>query len=317
MTERSQLKRCKDFKIAILIPCFNEQNTIGLVVEGFREVLPSAHIYVYDNNSTDGTINVAQQAGATVGSEKLQGKGNVVRRMFADIEADVYLLVDGDDTYSTKNCVELVDRLVEEDLDMVNAARVPSSEAAFRPNHKAGNVLLTRIVGTIFGRRFKDVLSGYRVFSRRFVKSFPAISSGFEIETELTIHALELRMPVAEIDTPYKERPLGSVSKLNTYKDGFKILKTILVLTKEERPLQFFLVMSALFSLASLFLMAPIFMTYLDTGLVPRFPTAILASLLMVLAFLSVACGLILDTVTTGRREMKRILYLSIPLHRQ
>ncbi len=317
MTEISQSKRCKDFKIAILIPCFNEKNTIGLVVEGFREVLPSAHIYVYDNNSTDGTMNVAQQAGATVGSEKLQGKGNVVRRMFADIEADVYLLVDGDDTYSTKNCVELVDRLVEEDLDMINAARVPSSEAAFRPNHKAGNVLLTRIVGAIFGRRFKDVLSGYRVFSRRFVKSFPAISSGFEIETELTIHALELRMPVAEIDTPYKERPLGSVSKLNTYKDGFKILKTILVLTKEERPLQFFLVMSALFSLASLFLMVPIFMTYLDTGLVPRFPTAILASLLMVLAFLSVACGLILDTVTTGRREMKRILYLSIPLHRQ
>ena len=317
MTEISQSKRCKDFKIAILIPCFNEKNTIGLVVEGFREVLPSAHIYVYDNNSTDRTMNVAQQAGATVGSEKLQGKGNVVRRMFADIEADVYLLVDGDDTYSTKNCVELVDRLVEEDLDMINAARVPSSEAAFRPNHKAGNVLLTRIVGAIFGRRFKDVLSGYRVFSRRFVKSFPAISSGFEIETELTIHALELRMPVAEIDTPYKERPLGSVSKLNTYKDGFKILKTILVLTKEERPLQFFLVMSALFSLASLFLMVPIFMTYLDTGLVPRFPTAILASLLMVLAFLSVACGLILDTVTTGRREMKRILYLSIPLHRQ
>ncbi len=317
MTEKSQLKRCKDFKIAILIPCFNEQNTIGLVVEGFREVLPSAHIYVYDNNSTDGTMNVAQQAGATVGSEKLQGKGNVVRRMFADIEADVYLLVDGDDTYSTKNCVELVDKLVEEDLDMINAARVPSSEAAFRPNHKAGNVLLTRIVGAIFGRRFKDVLSGYRVFSRRFVKSFPAISSGFEIETELTIHALELRMPVAEIDTPYKERPLGSVSKLNTYKDGFKILKTILVLTKEERPLQFFLVLSALFSLASLFLMVPIFMTYLDTGLVPRFPTAILASSLMVLAFLSVACGLILDTVTTGRREMKRMLYLSIPLHRQ
>lgn len=317
MTERPQPKHLNDFKIAILIPCFNEQNTIGMVVKEFREALPSAQVYVYDNNSTDDTINAAQQTGAMVKSEKLQGKGNVVRRMFADIEADAYVLVDGDDTYSAKSCVELVDRLVEEDLDMINAARVASSKAAYRPNHRFGNALLTRIVGAIFGRRFKDVLSGYRVFSRRFVKSFPAISSGFEIETELTVHALELRMPVAEIDTPYKERPAGSVSKLSTYKDGFRILKTILILIKEERPLQFFSVMAALFALLSLVLMAPIFMTYLDTGLVPRFPTAILASSLMILAFLSVVCGLILDTVTKGRREMKRILYLSIPLHRQ
>jgi glycosyltransferase involved in cell wall biosynthesis len=305
-----------DIELAVLIPCFNEQNTIRSVVENFRSVLPNAGIYVYDNNSTDQTVSVARDAGAIVRSEQLQGKGNVVRRMFADIEADVYVLVDGDDTYSADSCRELVAKLIENDLDMVNAARVADSDDAYRPRHQFGNALLTTIVGTIFGKRFKDILSGYRVFSRRFVKSFPALSSGFEIETELTVHALELRMPVAEVDTPYKARPEDSVSKLNTYTDGWKILKTIMILSKEERPLKFFSLLSALFALTSVILVTPIVITWLETGLVPRFPTAILSASLMVLAFLGLVCGLVLDTVTTGRREMKRIAYLGIPLRR-
>jgi len=299
--------------VAVLIPCYNEEAAIGKVVEDFRAALPDATVYVYDNNSADRTIEVARAAGAVVRSEPLQGKGNVMRRMFSDIEADVYVLVDGDDTYHAPSAPMMVKRLWEEQLDMVNGARVTDIVAAYRPGHRFGNKLLTGLVAEVFGHRIHDMLSGYRVFSRRFVKSFPALASGFETETELTVHALELRMPIAEVKTPYKDRPEGSVSKLRTYRDGFRILRTILVLVKEERPLPFFATIFGVLAALSLMLVVPIFLTYFQTGLVPRLPTAVLATGTMVLAFLSLTCGLILDTVTHGRKEMKRLRYLSIP----
>jgi glycosyltransferase involved in cell wall biosynthesis len=297
---------------AVLIPCFNEECSIGTVVNDFRTALPHAVVYVYDNNSTDKTVDIARAAGAIVCSEPLQGKGNVIRRMFADIEADVYVMVDGDDTYDASSAASLVRTLVDESLDMVNASRVGNERKAYRPGHRFGNIVLTSLVAWTFGDRFRDMLSGYRVLSRRFVKSFPALSRGFEIETELTVHALELRMPVKEVQAVYKGRPPGSESKLNTYRDGLRILKLIFVLVKEERPLQFFLFVFILLSGSSVILAWPVITTYLETGLVPRFPTALLATGMMLLAFLSLACGLILDTVTRGRMEMKRMQYLSI-----
>lgn len=300
-------------QIAVLIPCYNEAVTIAKVVGDFRQALPTATVYVYDNNSTDETAQVAGTAGAQVRLETLQGKGNVIRRMFADIDADVYVMVDGDDTYDAGCAPSMIDRLLNEQLDMVNGARVTDIEAAYRPGHRWGNRMLTGFVAAIFGNRIQDMLSGYRVFSRRYVKSFPALSAGFEIETELTVHALELRMQVAEVETPYKDRPEGSVSKLSTIKDGVRILKTIVHLIKEERPLQFFSIMAALLALLSLILALPLFITYMETGLVPRYPTAILCSALMLLAFLSFYSGLILNTVTTARREFKRLIYLRIP----
>jgi len=296
-----------------LVPCYNEQFTISQTVRDFRAALPSATVYVYDNNSRDRTRKVAAEAGAVVRTEPLQGKGNVVRRMFADIEADVYVLVDGDDTYHAASAPVMVQTLIDTKLDMVNGRRVSEIQAAYRRGHRFGNALLTTLVSAIFGKRFTDMLSGYRVFSRRFVKSFPALASGFEIETELTVHALELRMPTTEIDTPYKDRPEGSVSKLRTYQDGWRILMTILLLIKEERPLQFFGSIFGLLVVLSLALSIPLFITYAETGLVPRFPTAILATGSMLLAFISLASGLILDTVTLGRREAKRMRYLEIP----
>jgi glycosyltransferase involved in cell wall biosynthesis len=298
---------------AVLIPCYNEEASIDTVVRSFRAALPHAVVYVYDNNSTDRTVERAQAAGAVVRREPLQGKGNVVRRMFADVEADVYVLVDGDDTYDAGSAPALIGKLLDEQLDMVNAARVTSVRAAYRPGHRFGNVLLTSIVALIFGNRFSDMLSGYRVFSRRFVKSFPAIAGGFEIETELTVHALELRMPTAEIATAYKERPPGSISKLRTFRDGLRILRTILLLIREERPLPFFVVVFGLLAGFSLALAVPILVTYMQTGLVPRLPTAVLATGTMLLAFLSLACGLVLETVTLGRHEIKRMRYLEIP----
>jgi glycosyltransferase involved in cell wall biosynthesis len=298
--------------VAVLIPCYNEEVAICKVVEDFRKALPDAKIYVYDNNSTDRTIEVAKAAGALVRTEPLQGKGNVIRRMFSDIEADIYVLVDGDDTYHASSAPMMVKQLWEGQLDMVNGARVTDLAAAYRPGHRLGNQVLTGLVTKVFGRRIQDMLSGYRVFSRRFVKSFPALASGFETETELTVHALELRMPIFEVKTPYKDRPIGSDSKLRTYRDGFRILKTILMMVKEERPLPFFASIFALLAAISLAIAAPIFMTYLSTGLVPRLPMAVLATGTMILAFLSLTCGLILDTVTHGRREMKRLRYLSI-----
>ncbi|MEZ6063090.1 MAG: glycosyltransferase family 2 protein [Planctomycetaceae bacterium] len=298
--------------IAVLIPCHNEAAAIAQVVTDFRQALPSATVFVYDNNSTDDTAAVAAAAGAIVRSEPRKGKGNVVRRMFSDIEADVYVMVDGDDTYEAAAAPGMVRALIEQRLDMVNGKRVTEIEKAYRTGHRFGNWMLTTLVGFCFGREFDDILSGFRVFSRRFVKSFPALSRGFETETELTVHALELRLPVAEVETAYKDRPEGSVSKLNTYRDGLRILKTIIVLAKEERPLAFFSAIWAVLAMVSIGLAIPLFVTYFETGLVPRFPTAILATGCMLLAFASLTCGLVLDTVTRARREMKRLAYLQM-----
>lgn len=299
-------------RIAVLIPCYNEEVAIAAVVRDFRAALPEATIYVFDNNSRDRTVEVASEAGAIVRRVPLQGKGNVVRRMFADVDADAYVLVDGDDTYHAASAHAMVARLFAENLDMVVSRRVTDEAAAYRQGHRFGNWVLTEFVARLFGRAFTDILSGYRVFSRRFVKSFPALATGFEIETELTVHALELRMPIDEIEAPYKSRPEGSVSKLNTYRDGIRILWTILKLFRQERPLAFFGGISAILGLASLALSVPLFLTYAETGLVPRFPTAILATGMALTAFLSLGCGLILDTVTRGRHEMKRLVYLQI-----
>lgn len=299
-------------RIAVLIPCYNEAQAITAVVRDFAAALPEAAIYVYDNNSRDDTRARAAQAGAIVRTETFQGKGNVVRRMFADIEAEVYVLVDGDGTYDAPSARKLVDHLLENSLDMVNGARVPIAAAAFRPGHVLGNRMLTGAVAVIFGDRLKDMLSGYRIMSRRFVKSFPALASGFETETELTVHALELRLPIAEMQTPYRDRPSGSQSKLRTFRDGFRILRTIFFLVKEERPLQFFSSVAVALFAASLVLGWPLVTEFLRTGLVPRLPTAILATGLMIMAAVSFVAGLILDTVTIGRREMKRLHYLSL-----
>lgn len=299
-------------RIAVLIPCYNEAVAIGGVVDAFRAALPDARIHVYDNNSTDGTAEVARRHGALVRRETRQGKGAVVRRMFADVEADTYILVDGDGTYDAESAPLLVDRLVTEHLDMVCARRVAEGQEAYRAGHRFGNRLLTSLVARLFGTRLDDMLSGYRVFSRRFVKSFPALAHGFETETELTVHALSLSMPFAEVATPYRGRPEGSASKLNTWRDGLRILFAIFVLVKEERPLPFFAVLGGLFCLISLVLGWPVVATWLETGLVPRLPTALLATGLMLLGFLAFTCGLVLDTVTHGRREMKRLAYLAL-----
>ncbi|MGI9308946.1 MAG: glycosyltransferase family 2 protein [Gammaproteobacteria bacterium] len=300
--------------IAVLVPCYNEETAIAAVIQNFRRVLPTATVYVYDNNSSDRTVEVARKAGAIVRMESLQGKGNVVRRMFSDIDADVFVMVDGDDTYDADAAPELIATLVNGCLDLVNGRRCDHAEKAYRPGHKFGNVMLTSLVSIIFGSRFDDMLSGYKIFSRRFAKSFPSLSSGFEIETELTVHALELGMPVAEVDTNYGERPEGSESKLSTFSDGYRILKMIGILIKEERPLQFFSCIFFVLATSSLIMSWPLVTTYLQTGLVPRFPTAILATGMMLMGFLNLACGLILDTVTRGRREIKRMQYLSVPI---
>ena len=299
--------------IAVLIPCYNEEIALPRVIRDFRQALPSAKIYVYDNTSTDHTAEVAARAGAIVGHEPFPGKGNVMRRMFSDIDADIYVLVDGDDTYDAEAVRKMVRALLDRQLDMVNGARVTSIKAAYRFGHRFGNRLLTGLVQWIFGKQFDDMLSGYRVFSRRFVKSFPAISSGFEIETELTVHALELRMKTTEVPIRYKDRPEGSTSKLNTIRDGLRILKMIGVLVKEERPLMFFASSFVALALLSIGLVTPVVLEFLETGLVRRFPTAILSAAIMLLAFLSIFCGLILDTVTHSRRELKRLAYLEIP----
>jgi glycosyltransferase involved in cell wall biosynthesis len=300
-------------KIAVIIPCFNEGHAIGEVVRGFKSVLPSAKIYVFDNNSTDETVAVAGAAGALIRRETLQGKGHVVRRMFADVDADAYVMADGDSTYDPSYAAQMVSRLFEERLDMVVGTRVASHAAAYRLGHQFGNRLLTFAVANLFGERFSDMLSGYRVFSRRFVKSFPAMSSGFEIETELTIHALELQLPVAEVATPYRIRVTGSASKLRTYADGLKIVRLIVALYKNERPFQFFSAIAGAFVAAALALGIPLIVTFIKTGLVLRQPTAILATGLVLLSALSFLSGLILDTVTRGRREMRRLAYLAVP----
>jgi glycosyltransferase involved in cell wall biosynthesis len=298
-------------RIAVLVPCFNEEAAVATVVADFRKALPSADIFVYDNNSSDRTVAVARDAGAVVRRERRQGKGHVVRRMFADVDADIYVLVDGDATYDAASAPRLIDSLLSDRLDMVVGLRVDQAVAAYRPGHRTGNRILTGFLSAVFGQAFKDILSGYRVFSRRFVKSFPVLSDGFEIETELSVHALELALPVAEIETPYYARPEGSVSKLNTWRDGFRILSTILKLYRSEKPLRFFTGIGVFLTLISIGLAIPVFVTYLEEGIVPRLPTAVLSTGLIILAMLSVSSGLVLDTVTRGRREMKLLAYLS------
>jgi len=298
--------------IAVLLPCFNEEAAIAATIAGFKAALPGAAIYVYDNNSRDRTREIAAEAGAVVRSEKQQGKGNVVRRMFADVDADVYVMADGDLTYDPAAAPAMVDLLLAEQLDMVVGTRRHQHKHAYRGGHVIGNRLFTGLLSGLFGRTFSDIFSGYRVFSRRFVKSFPVLSAGFEIETEISVHALELRMPVGEIETVYAARPEGSHSKLSTYGDGWRILKTIVNLYRVERPVLFYGGIGELLLLAAFLLAIPLIRTYLQTGLVPRFPTAILVTGMVIVAMLCVFAGLILDTVTRGRREVRRLAYLSL-----
>ncbi len=306
-----------DARIAVLIPCYDEEVAIGQVVRDFAAALPGAAIYVYDNNSADRSRDVAAAAGAIVRRETLQGKGHVVRRMFADIEADAYVLVDGDGTYDAAAAPEMVRLLLEDQLDMVNGQRIEvdgeGPVGAYRRGHRTGNLVLTGLVRAVFGDRIKDMLSGYRVFSQRFVKTFPALAEGFETETEFTIHALDMLMPLAEVPTRYLRRPAGSVSKLRTYSDGLRILNTIIKLVKEERPLQFFSIAGLVLLIFGLLISLPVLVTYFQTGLVPRLPTAVLSMGFVVVAMLSFTCGLILDSVARGRRETKRLAYLTVP----
>nr|WP_037523933.1 glycosyltransferase family 2 protein [Sphingomonas sp. Mn802worker] len=297
--------------IAVLLPCYNEEAAIAQTIVGFKAALPDAAIYVYDNNSSDRTVEVARAAGAIVRTERIQGKGAVVRRMFADVDADVYVMADGDATYDAASAPALVDRLLNEQLDMVVGSRVHEAVEAYRRGHQFGNAMLTGMLARLFGRSFSDILSGYRVFSRRFVKSFPVLSVGFEIETEISVHALELKMPVAEVSTPYFARPEGSASKLSTYRDGWRILGTIVTLYRIERPLWFFGALGGLLALLGVILAVPLAITYAHTGLVPRVPTAILVTGLMIIATLAFFAGLILDTVVRGRREVRRLAYLA------
>ena len=301
------------FKVAVLLPCFNEEAAIRETVIAFRSAVPEAVIYVYDNNSSDATSDVARVAGAIVRSERLQGKGHVVRRMFGDIEADIYVMADGDATYDARAAPELIRRLVDEQLDMVVGCRSSEVELAFRPGHRMGNYLFTRLLAVTFGSSFSDVFSGYRVFSRRFVKSFPALASGFETETEISVHALALRMPVGELITAYAARPEGSFSKLSTYRDGWRIINTIVRLVRTERPLMFYGVFAFGLGACASLLSVPLVMTYLETGLVPRLPTAVLVTGMMLMAALCFVAGLILDTVVHGRREVRRLFYLGLP----
>jgi glycosyltransferase involved in cell wall biosynthesis len=302
-----------DTRIAVLIPCYNEEAAIAKVVADFRANLPTAQIYVYDNNSRDATVARARDAGAIVRTEFLQGKGNVVRRMFADIEADIYVLVDGDDTYDAEAAPMLIGQLIDDGLDIVSGKRESTAVTAYRPGHVLGNRLLTGLTSLMFGVKMADMLSGYRIMSRRFVKSFPSAAKGFGIETELSVHVVRLKVPMAEVGTRYKERPEGSVSKLNTYRDGMRILLTIVGLMRRERPLVFYGLIFLFFAILSFTIGIPVVFEYFETGLVPRLPTTVLVTGMMVLAFLSLFTGLILDTVTRGRWEMKRLRYLSIP----
>jgi glycosyltransferase involved in cell wall biosynthesis len=306
------LNSVKSPRIAVLLPSYNEEAAIAATVEGFRAALPGAVVYVYDNNSGDGTRDAAAKAGAVVRSERQQGKGHVVRRMFADVDADVYIMADGDLTYDPKAAPEMVDLLLEEQLDMVVGTRRHQEKSAYRGGHVIGNKLFTGLLAGLFGRSFSDIFSGYRVFSRRFVKSFPVLSSGFEIETEISVHALELRMPVGELETTYAARPEGSESKLSTYSDGWRILKTIATLYRVERPALFYGGIGALLLALAVVLSIPLIVTYAHTGLVPRVPTAILVTGMTIVAVLSFFAGLILDTVTRGRREVRRLAYLSL-----
>jgi hypothetical protein len=306
-------ERLKTARVAVVLPCYNEAAAIASTVNEFRKVLPNADIFVYDNASADNTAEVARAAGAYVRAEPRRGKGNVVRRMFADVDADIFVLADGDNTYDAAAAPHMIDLLEREQLDMVTGVRAERNVAAYRTGHRFGNRMLTGLVGLVFGQGHNDILSGYRVMSRRFVKSFPTLSQGFEIETELTVHALEIRAPVGEISTAYSARPEGSTSKLRTIRDGLRILRLIIHLTRDERPLAFFGALTTILITAGVALSVPILIYFLETGLVPRMPTWVLAIALAMMGALSLSVGLILDTVTRGRREMKRLAYLAIP----
>lgn len=302
-----------DMKVAVLLPCYNEEGAIASVIKSFRNSLPQARIYVFDNNSTDKTAEEARKAGATVRFVRHQGKGSVVRRMFADVDADVYIMADGDDTYDAAAAPDMIEKLFHDNLDMVVGIRKDSHEAAYRPGHRFGNWMFNRVVGALFGENFTDIMSGYRVMSNRLVKSFPAMSRGFETETELSIHALQMALPVAEMETAYKERPEGTASKLKTYQDGVWILWHIILLYKDNRPFPFFSIFASLFALLSLSWGYPVLIDYLETGLVDRLPTAVLAASTMILSFTSLTCGLILDSTSRRRLEAKRLTYLEFP----
>lgn len=307
MTERA------DPTIAVILPCYNEGAAIATVVADFQRALPGATVYVYDNNSTDDTVAAARQAGAVVRGEPMQGKGNVIRRAFSDVDADIYVMADGDGTYDAARAPEMVSRLRAEYLDMLVGTREERGEDAYRPGHRTGNMLFNRTVAILFGDRFTDIFSGYRVFSRRFVKSFPALSAGFEIETELSVHAIQLRMPILEVPTAYRGRIEGTASKLRTYRDGFKILRNIALFTQHYRPLLFYGVIAVMLAALSVGLAYPVVVEFFETGLVPRFPTAILATGIMLIAALCLAIGLILHTISRGQLEMKRLEYLRYP----
>lgn len=300
-------------QIAVLVPCYNEAAAVAAVVRGFMTVLPGAVVYVYDNNSVDGTAERAREAGATVRTEGRQGKGHVVRRMLADLDADIYVMVDGDDTYDPASCPAMIERLRSEKLDLVNGRRIETNGDSYRFGHRWGNRFLSGLISRLFNSRFDDVLSGYKVFSRRFAKSFPVLSTGFEIETEIAVHALSLGVPTAEMDTPYRSRREGSASKLSTFRDGVRILGTIVVLYREEKPLAFFSGVAAMLAALSIGLALPVFIEFMHTGLVPRQPTALLATGVMLSALLSFVCGVILESVKRGQREIKRLFYLQTP----
>ena len=298
---------------AILIPCFNEEATIAQVVDAFHTAVPSATIYVYDNNSMDKTVEIAKSHGAIVCKEKRQGKGAVVRRMFADIEADVYVMVDGDHTYDASMAVQAVDHLLDYNLDMLNISRIPVEDGVYRSGHRLGNFLLTGIVKLLFGSNVQDMLSGYRVFSRRFVKTFPARSNGFEIETELTVHSLEMGLPIDEVTAEYRSRPEDSESKLSTYKDGAKILLVILKLLFSVRPIFSFLILALLFLFSSLIVgWVQVLQPLIEYGEITKMPSVILASSLMLLSLLSLVSGVIVSSITKMRRDVFRLAYLRI-----
>lgn len=313
ITDTQKLERRHPLRVAVTLPCYNEAVTIAQVVSDFRNALPTAEIYVFDNNSTDDTAEIARQAGAFVRTERRQGKGHVVRRIFADVEADVYIMADGDGTYDASAAPDLLNTLLEENLDMVVGRRAGITEDAGRKGHALGNTIFNKLYGALFGSDFKDIFSGYRVMTRRFVKSFPAVSAGFEIETEMSVHASQLSIPTLEVPTPYGVRPDDSHSKLSTFRDGARILRMFARLTKQTRPALFFGGIGAALVVLATVLSLPVVATWMDTGLVPRVPTTVLSMGIIIIGVICAVCGLILDSLASARIEQKRSVYLSFP----
>lgn len=307
------MKKTEEKKIAVLIPCYNESKTVAKVVKDYKKMLPEADIYVYDNNSTDDTDKIAKKAGAIVKYERRQGKGNVIRTMFKEIEADCYLMIDGDDTYPAEHAREMVDLVLDDKVDMVIGDRLSSTyfEENKRPFHNFGNKLVRGLINLLFKSNVRDIMTGYRAFSYDFVKTFPVLSKGFEIETEMTIHALDKNFYLKEIPVQYRDRPKGSESKLNTYSDGIKVLKTIARLFKEYKPMQFFGLFSALFFIITLVFGIPVFVEYFQTGLVERFPTLIFSGFMLIVSLLSLICGIILEVVVKKNRQLFELFLIN------